>query len=284
MTKHAHPSTVFQDTKAILDTVQPGNVSLFDESLTQRPSTSTTSQPEILPSTHMEVKTLLGNVYKRWSWEEDIEADVVKLLDHIENHCSSGPLCYAENIFILISATLIVPARDKVCFTTAILLEIDRLYDYFPSVREKDWDAWLIVHSSCDLRKLQENVDLPFPLNSYLDDRLRPEAVELILNAFLVLAGERILVKTITKIRYHTMGGDVHKTGHAEVQLNHFRQVYIDILDKLHALNLKVDQQFYAYLGELLAHEATDELVFETSEEESGWAGGDFAESDNEPI
>jgi hypothetical protein len=232
----------------------------------------------------MEVKTLLGDVYKRWSWEEDIEGDVVKLLDHIENHCSSGPLCYAENIFILISTPLIVPPRDKVCFTTAILLEIDRLYDYFPSVREKDWDTWLIVHSSSDLRKLQETVDLPFPLNSYLDDRLRPEAVELILNAFLVLAGERILVKTMTKIRHGIMGGEVHETGHAEVQLNHFRQVYIDILDKLHALNLKVDQQFYAYLGELLAHEATDELVFESSEEDSGDSGDDSTESDNEPT
>jgi hypothetical protein len=235
----------------------------------------------------MEVKTLLGNVYKRWSWEEDIEGDVVKLLDHIENHCSSGPLCYAENIFILISASLIVPTRDKVCFTAAILLEIDREYDYFPSVLEKDWDAWLIVHSSSDLRKLQETVDLPFPLNSYLDDRIRPEAVELILNAFLVLAGERILVEAITKIQtyypYPTRGG-VHETGHAEVQFNHFRQVYIDILDKLHALNLKVDQQFYAFLGELLALEATDELVFEGSEEESGNSGDDSTESDNEPI
>jgi hypothetical protein len=235
----------------------------------------------------MEVKTLLEDAYKRWSWEEDIEGDVVDLLEHIKTHCSSGPLCDAENIFILISASPIIPWRDKVCFTAAILAKIDRLHSsiFSESVREMDWDAWLIVHNLSNLRKLQEIVDLPFTLKPYLDDRIRPEVVKLILNAFVLLAGERTLFNTIPKdIRYYTMGGDVYVTGQVEVQFNHFRPVYIKILDKLHARNLKVDQRFYAYLGLMLSGRANDEFVFESSEEESGDSGDDSTESDNEPI
>jgi hypothetical protein len=281
VTKHTHPSTVFQKFKAILDTVQPGDVTFFDERLTPCPSTPTTAQPEILPSTHMELQTLLENMYKRWSWEKDIKCDVVDLLKRIETHCSSGPLCYAGNIFILISASLIVPRRDKVCFAAAILTEIDTLIYIFPPDLEMDWDAWLIVHNSSNLRELQENVCLSFRLEPYFDYRIRPEAVELILNAFVVFVGEQTLLNTKAEIlRYYPMRGDVHETG----QLNHFREVYIRILDKLRVRNLKVDQQFYAFLGRMLAWETTDELVFESSEEESGNSGEDSTESDIEPT
>ena len=260
-------------------------MSFFDERLTPRPSTPTTAQPEILPSTHMEVKTLLENVYKRWSWEEDIEGDVVDLLEHIETHCSSGPLCYAENIFILISASLIVPRRDKVCFTAAILTELDRLYTIFPPWRVMEWDTWLIIHNLCNLRKLQEIVDLPSTLEPYLDDRIRPEAVELILNAFVVLAGERTLFNTKGKIlQYYAMRGDVHDTGHTEIQFCHFRRVYIIILNKLRARNLEVDQGWYAFLARMLSWKATDELVLLSSKEESGNSGEDSTESDIEPT
>jgi hypothetical protein len=233
----------------------------------------------------MELQTLLENVYKRWSWEKDIKGDVVDLLEHIETNCSSGPLCYAENIFILISASRIVPRRDKVCFTAAILTELDRLYNIFPPEREMDWDTWLIIHNSSNLRKLQEIVDLPFTLRLYLDDRIRPEAVELILDAFVVLAGERTLFNTKGKIlQYYAMRGDVHDTGHAGIQFCHFRQVYIIILNKLRARNLEVDQRWYAFLGRMLSWKATGELVFESSEEESGDSGDDSTESDIEPT
>jgi hypothetical protein len=285
VTKHAHPSKVFQEIKAILDTVQPGDVSFFDERLTPRPSTPTTAQSEILPSTHMEVKTLLEKVYKRWSWEEDIEGDVVDLLEHIETHCSSGPLCYAENIFILISASLIVPRRDKVCFTATILAKIDTSYNIFPPEREMDWDAWLIVHNSSNLRKLKETVDLSFPLKSYLDDRIPPEAVKLILNAFVVHAGERTLFNTKGKIlQYYAGRADLHDLGLTGFQFYHFRQKYIVILNKLRTRNLKVDQQWYDFLGVMLFWKAKDESVFESSEEESGNSGDDSTESDIEPT
>jgi hypothetical protein len=285
VTKHTHPSTVFQEFKAILDTVQPGDVSFFDERLTPCPSTPTTAQPEILPSTHMELQTLLENMYRRWSWEKDIKCDVVDLLKRIETHRSSGPLCYAGNIFILISASLIVPRRDKVCFAAAILTEIDTLIYIFPPDLEMDWDAWLIVHNSSNLRELQENVCLLFRLEPYFDDRNRPEAVELILNAFVVFVGEQTLFNTRAKIlQYYQVRGDVHEIEHARIQFKHFRQVYIGILNKIRARNLKVDQQFYAFLGRMLAWEATDELVFESSEEESGNSGDDSTESDIEPT
>jgi hypothetical protein len=78
--------------------------------------------------------------------------------------------------------------------------------------------------------------------------------------------------------------GDVHEIEHARIQFKHFRQVYIGILNKIRARNLKVDQQFYAFLGRMLAWEATDELVFESSEEESGKSGDDSTESDIEPT
>jgi hypothetical protein len=250
-----------------------------DLELSPRHTTATIIDPGSSPSTGGALNALLHRLHTKWGWEEDIGGDVHDLLEVIETHGTSGPLSPSENIFILISMT--IPKGDQVSFTAAVLAEIDKSFSLFPPERPMDWDPWLVIHDSSNLETLQETVDLPLPLKLYLDDGIPPQAVKLVLNAFVVLAAERTLSNVKEQILRHRLlrpRPGAARTGYFAT----CRQIYHDILGKLHTRKLKVGYRWYSFIGRVFSWETYGDELFVSSEEESNDSGDDSAYSEDE--
>jgi len=136
-----HPSTVFRKPKQSWTLFQTWDCHfhLTSHSTSFQPHYS---QSRDRTSTVWQVKTCLGKCTRDGSWEEgggniDEARRGSNFAIILKNHCSFGSLCYARNILFLYQRTLICTFTRQVCFTTSYSFEIDRLYDYFPSVRER---------------------------------------------------------------------------------------------------------------------------------------------------
>ncbi|KAE9366891.1 hypothetical protein N431DRAFT_487364 [Stipitochalara longipes BDJ] len=270
-------ANVLKESRVILDAAPSEDVPLAKSALPSRQSTPTAIQLETSSSVGRALRTLIEDVYKRWSWGTETRDDVNGLLKKLEMWMSNS-LSPEENVFILISR--IIPPRDQVCFAAAILAEIDRNLaeineNIFALDGEWNWASWLTIYGSSSLQELKMHLNLPIVLEFYLDDGIGLNAVVLILDAFVAFAGKLVLPALQGKIRRrHSDGKVYHKYG----------RDYMMILNKFHTRGLKVDQNWYEFLGEMLSWEAIDPALLQPSEEESDESCYDSTESEDETV
>jgi hypothetical protein len=161
----------------------------------------------------------------------------------------------------------VIPRIDQVSFTVTILTEIDDYHPYFPSEDELDWTTWHQFYSSSTLEELMQRAKYR-ELKLLLSGHIASEAVQMLLDAAVVLVGERYLWKLKAEIE---RGHNLPATDFDFLVYDKYRQEYMTILDMIQSRKLKVDQRWFAFLGTMLRWATTDwGDEVEISEEESG--------------
>ena len=209
------------------------------------------------------VRTRIEDMYKKWIWGDKIEDEARLIFQQIEQ-CKSDPASPNENIFILISR--IIPQKNRICFTVALLVEAKQEMIILPN-DDLDWTCWLTIYDCSILQELRHSY---YPLGGQLfhqlDDGIGPDAVKLILNAFAIFGGEILLSNLKRRIL---------RRCRREENFDTPRDEYMAVLDKLQARELQVDKKWYKFLGRMLSWETPGPDFFLAA-----WGDSDISDDD----
>ena len=267
----AYLSIVLKESKAILDAFPVEDVLHAEDGISILGALPAVHRPESSSRAETAIQTVIKDMYNNWSRGIHIYHYVPFLLKQLLK-CKSDPVPPEENLFILVSQ--IVPQKNQTCFTVALFKNLGRAIIFFGRDYKNDWESWLLVYKMSTLRPLREQFKITNVLQAHFYDQIGPDGVKLVLDAFVLFAGNLILsrLKTTILLRCHHAGNYTLP-----------RHQFMVILDKLQARKLQVDQKWYRFLGRMLAWKTTRDLFLPTASDFE-ISDDDSTDSENEAV